>query len=137
MHILVSAQMEYTKEDFNFWMDRIASSKTILFLIFQIVQNRHRGPTFQTFFLFLLTNDPLHLSKVCLTELGKTQRTPKKEKKSSHKTPVNHSEVTGGLLFLPFFDTGNTYSLNVFLSSASGPKLNPFPTLPPMQRSKS
>ena len=52
MHNLVSTQRKYTKEDFNFWMDSIASSKAILFLAVHLVQKdiKARPSTLPFFF---------------------------------------------------------------------------------------
>ena len=54
---LVSNQSKYTKEAFSLWMDSTLSSKAILFLVFHIDQNKHKGPTFQTALRFLPTKD--------------------------------------------------------------------------------
>ena len=53
-------------------MDSTQSSKAILFLAFQMTQNKHNGPTYHTAFLFLPTKEPLHPKKVSFTEEGNT-----------------------------------------------------------------
>ena len=64
IHNLVSDQSKYTKEAFSLWMDSTLSSKAILFLAFQMTQNKHNGPTCHTTFLFLPTKEPLHPKRV-------------------------------------------------------------------------
>ena len=68
-------------------MDSTPSSKAILFLTFQMTQNKHNGPTCHATVLFLPTKVPLHPKRVSFTEKGKTQDTPKKKKGdiSTHK----------------------------------------------------
>ena len=53
-------------------MDNTLSSKAILFLAFQMTQNKHNGPTCHTAFLFLPTKEPLHPKRVSFTEKGNT-----------------------------------------------------------------
>ena len=48
-------------------MDNILSSKAILFLAFQMTQNKQNGPTCHTAFLFLPTKEPLHPERVSFT----------------------------------------------------------------------
>ena len=60
-------------------MDSTQSSKTIVFLAFQMTQNKHNGPTCHATFLFLPTKEPLQPKRVSFTEKRKTQDTPKKK----------------------------------------------------------
>ena len=85
---LVAYHNKYTKEPFSLWMDNTSSSKAILFLTFQTVQKKHKGPTLQTFLRFLPTKNPFQLKRVSLTEEGNTHKTPKREKNTSHKALV-------------------------------------------------
>ena len=65
-------------------MDNTPSSKAIEFLAFQITQNKYNGPKSHATFLCLPTKEPLQPMRVFLTESGKTQETPKKERSKVH-----------------------------------------------------
>ena len=65
-------------------MDNTLSSKAILFLTFQMTQNKRNGPSCHTFFLFVPTKEPLHPKRVSFTEEGNTQVTPNKERSNIH-----------------------------------------------------
>ena len=80
IHTLVSDHSKYTKEIFSFCIDSTPSSKAIEFLAFQMTQNKHNGPKSHVTFLFLPIKEPLQPIRVSLTESGKTQETPKKER---------------------------------------------------------
>ena len=69
-------------------MDNTPSSKAIEFLAFQITQNKHNGLISHTTFLFLHTKEPLQPTRVSLTDCGKTQETPKKERSNVHTSLV-------------------------------------------------
>ena len=53
-------------------MDSTPSLKAIVFLAFQMTQNKHNGLTYHTTFLFLPTKEPLHPKRVSFTEKGNT-----------------------------------------------------------------
>ena len=53
-------------------MDITQFSKAIVFLGFQMTQNKHNGPTCHATFLFLSTKEPLQPKRVSFTEKGKT-----------------------------------------------------------------
>ena len=68
IHNLVFDHSKYIKEAFNLWMDNTLSSKAILFLAFQMTQNKYNDPTCHIVFLFLPTKEPLHPKKVSFAE---------------------------------------------------------------------
>ena len=72
---LDSDQSKNTKNAFSFCKNTHPSSKAILFFAFQIDQNKHKGPVFQTALRFLPTKAPFHPKRVSLTEAGNTQYT--------------------------------------------------------------
>ena len=67
-----SDQKRQTKEFFRLWIENSSLSKAILFLAFQIVQNKHKGSALQTFLFFLPTNEPCQPKSVSLTNEGST-----------------------------------------------------------------
>ena len=69
-------------------MDNTLSSKAILFLTFQMDQNKHNGLACQTTLRFLPTKDPLHPKRVSFTEEGNTQDTPNNEKSNIHTSLI-------------------------------------------------
>ena len=88
IHPFAYDQRKQTKELFKLWIKSSSSSKAILFLVFQTIQNKHNGPPLHTFLRFLSTNEPCHRNRVSLTDDGNIQDTPKTAKSNSHKTLV-------------------------------------------------
>ena len=86
--MLVSDQRKQTKDPFGPWMESTLSSKAILFLAFQIVQEMQKGLAFQSFLCFLPTKVPFQPKSVALTEKGSTHDTPKRVNNISHKALV-------------------------------------------------
>ena len=74
----------YKNMDLISWSFLSISSKTLLFLSFQMVHIRQRGTALQAFSLFLPTKDPCHPRRFLFTEKCITHCTPKMEKIRSH-----------------------------------------------------
>ena len=74
----------YKKMDLIFWSFLSTSSKTLLFLSFQMVHIKQRGAALQAFSIFLPTKDPCHPRRFLFTEECITHCTPKREKIRSH-----------------------------------------------------
>ena len=74
----------YKKMDLISWSFLSISSKTLLFLSFQMVLIRQRGAALQAFSLFLPTKDPCQPRRFLFTEECITHCTPKREKIKSH-----------------------------------------------------
>ena len=68
-------------------MDNTLSSKAILFLAFQMAQNKHNGPACHIVFLFLPTKEPLHHKRVSFYRKEKHPRHSKQRKEQHPHFP--------------------------------------------------
>ena len=83
---LAQDQRLQTNEFFILWINKSSLLKIILFLSFQIIQNKQRGVVSQAFLHFLSTKEASQPKRVSLTVSGRTQLTPNKVNTRSHKT---------------------------------------------------
>ena len=81
---LIHSKNMYIKEHKIMWSISSESSKALRFLSFHNIQNRHKGATFQVFFLFFPTKAPRQLTKASLIENGITHWTSKIAKIRCH-----------------------------------------------------
>ena len=92
---LVSDHSKYTKEAFNLWMDNTLSSKAILFLAFQMDQNKYNGPACHTALRFLPTRTPSTLRGFPLLK-RETPKTLQTMKRATSTLPLPVHNVEGG-----------------------------------------
>ena len=85
MYKLFQLQKLKTKECSSFCTSIVPSQKAMRLRSFQTVQKMKSGADFQIFLLFFPTKEPFQLMRASLTDFGKTQEKPIKEKKRSQR----------------------------------------------------
>ena len=99
---LVHSKKLHIKEDLSAYIGNQHFQK-LFYFSFQIVQNKQRDATFQTFSLFFPVEQPCQLSGVALIRECNTHTTPNKEKTNFHNNPtleVKEDVITRFLLAL-------------------------------------
>ena len=86
---LAQSQRLQRKACLSPWMDCSSTSKALLFLFFQMVQNKHRGAASHTVFHLLPTKESCHPKSVSPTKEESTQGTPNRESKRFYNTLIS------------------------------------------------
>ena len=121
-------------ESFNLFCEKGASSKTIMFLSFQMSQRRLRGAALHNALTFFLTGKCTQLLSKSFTKKGQVQLAPNTKRRSSHKPHINGQWIKMWSKPSSFLHIMDICLLDGSLSSLAAAWLEPFATKLPTQK---